>query len=65
MIEYKVKLANRKKPEYVNADYFKIDGGVVTFRNLSMDRGGYPVFVRCYAAGTWISIDAVNRSDGT
>lgn len=60
MITYRVKLAGRKRSEIVCADYFKIDeGGVLVFRNMNPQQG-YPIFIKCYAPGAWLSIENEN-----
>lgn len=61
MITYHVKLAHKKHPDVVKADYFKVDQGVITFRCLSNTADhGYPLFVKCYAAGAWLSVENAN-----
>jgi hypothetical protein len=54
MNAYRVKLTGKRKDEIVLADYFKIDGGVITFR--CVNPAGYPIFVKCFAAGAWLSV---------
>lgn len=56
MNAYKVKLVDRKRADTVYADYFKTDGGVLTFRIVNPDQG-YPIFVKCYAAGAWLTVE--------
>lgn len=56
MIAYKVKVLGRKKPDMVYADYFRTEDNVITFRIVNRDQG-YPIFVKCYAAGTWLSVE--------
>lgn len=57
MNAYKVQRSDRKKLDTVYADYFRIDEqGVVTFRNVNPQQG-YPIFVKCYAAGAWLNIE--------
>lgn len=57
---YKVKMVARKRPDKVVAEYFRIaDDGVLYFRNTSRAPGGYPEFVKCYAKGSWVSIENV------
>lgn len=56
MITYKVKLSARKRTEAVTADYFRVDNGILTFRNAATDNK-YPVFIKCYAPGVWLSVE--------
>lgn len=55
MTRFKVKLA-KGKPEFIVADYYKIEAGVITFRFFGLG-GQYPIFVKCFAAGTWHSVE--------
>lgn len=58
MTMFKVKRAAGRRAEIVYADYHRVDEtGVVTFRLTARD-GGYPVFVKCYAAGAWLSVES-------
>lgn len=59
MITYKVKLVGRKRSETVLADYFRIEGGVLTFREVNPQQG-YPIFVKCFAAGAWTIVENVD-----
>lgn len=56
MTTYKVKLAGRKHAELVFADYFKVDGGTLTFRSVNPNQG-YPTFIKCFAPGAWLSVE--------
>lgn len=61
MITYKVKLAKGKRADKVEADYFRVENGVLTFRiaNRSTE-GGYPIFVKSYAASAWLTVENMN-----
>lgn len=55
VIAFKVTLP-KARPVVVQADYYRIEGGVITFRMVS-PIGSYPIFVRCFAAGAWLSVE--------
>lgn len=60
---YKVRLARAIRSEHVEADYFKVQDGRLAFRCWPGrgENDGYPVFVKCYAAGAWHSVEAAQR----
>lgn len=60
---YRVRLAGRQKAQTVDADYFRIDGGVLTFRNANPQQG-YPMFVKAFAAGVWTMIENIDTREG-
>lgn len=58
MPTYKVTLPDDKGCERVTSGYFRVDEhGVLWFR--TSRQNDYPEFVKCYAAGTWRSIETV------
>lgn len=56
MKAWKVKRPNGRRTETVYADYAKLEGGVLIFRNNGKN-GEYPQLVMCYAAGHWTSVE--------
>lgn len=57
MNAWKVKRTGGRRTETVYATYFKVVDGVAFFRCWPRDRDQYPVLVKCYAAGSWHSIE--------
>jgi hypothetical protein len=64
---YKVALVGRRKRDTVRATYFKIEAGVLTFRIYQGYYGSsqYPLFVKCYAAGSWLTVENVTQQEST
>lgn len=61
MNTYRIQFVGRPS-EMVRADYFKIDDGVLTFRMSKPSRDEFPIFVKCYAAGAWLSVENANEA---
>lgn len=57
MTMFKVKRPAGRRTETVYADYHRVENGVVTFR-MSAKANAYPEFVKCYAAGAWLSVES-------
>jgi hypothetical protein len=47
--------------EYVHADYFRIEGGALVFRNSPRGRDQYPRAIHVFAAGAWSEV--VDQTD--
>lgn len=45
----------RSARRHVTAHYYKIEGGVLTFRDVSPN-GGFPIVKHVFAAGQWLEI---------
>lgn len=57
MPTYVVQVQGQKKKDRVVAGYFRIQDGNLNFRNPAEYDSGYPIFVKSYAAGKWVSVE--------
>ena len=61
MTKWKIHLVGKKRPRFIDADYYRIEDGTVRFRNSNPT--GYPVPVATFAHGQWVSIELANAAE--
>ncbi len=60
MLTWRVWLTQpKKRPVKVQADYFRIDNGVLVFRKARATPQSYPEAVTVFASGAWSRLEAV------
>lgn len=60
-VHWKVKIAKRGRHVSVHAEYYRIDCGVLYFRNAN--NGGYPTPVAVFAPGHWLELKNADIAD--
>ena len=50
------------KSEIVKADYFRIEGGCLIFRNQRKNPYLYPETLKVYASGSWQTVELIRET---